>query len=130
MRDLPDRHCGVARIIVIDDQESIRRVVRRALELEGHEILEASEGEAGMALLARERVDLVITDIFMPGQDGIVTLREIRKRFPALKVMIISGGDETGLMDLRRDAELLGAVSSLSKPFDAKELIAAVRAIL
>ena len=130
MRDQRRRHCGVARIIVIDDQESIRRVVRRALALEGHEVLEASEGEAGIALLAKERADLVITDIFMPGQDGIVTLREIRKRFPAVKVMVISGGDETGLMDLRRDAELLGAVSSLPKPFDAKELIAAVRAIL
>jgi DNA-binding NtrC family response regulator len=120
----------MARILVIDDQESIRRVVRRALTLDGHEILEASEGEAGVALLASRGADLVITDIFMPGQDGIVTLREIRKRFPAVKVMVISGGDETGLMDLRHDAELLGAVTSLSKPFDAKELLEAVRAIL
>jgi DNA-binding NtrC family response regulator len=120
----------VARIIVIDDQESIRRVVRRALELDGHEIFEASEGEAGMELLAKQGADLVITDIFMPGQDGIVTLREIRKRFPGVKVLVISGGDETGLMDLRRDAELLGAVSSLPKPFDAKDLLAAVRAVL
>lgn len=120
----------MARIIIIDDQESIRRVVRRALELDGHDVLEAGEGEAGIELLAKERADLVITDIFMPGQDGIVTLREIRKRFPGVKVMVISGGDETGLMDLRRDAELLGAVTSLPKPFDAEELIAAVRAIL
>lgn len=120
----------MARILVIDDQASIRRVVRRALELDGHEIIEAEEGEAGLALLASAQVALVITDIFMPGLDGIVTLREIRTRFPAVKVMVISGGDETGLMDLRRDAELLGAVTSLPKPFDAKELLATVRGIL
>src|ERR1041384_1648332 len=104
----------MARILVIDDQVSIRRVVRRALTLDGHEILEASEGEAGVALLASRGADLVITDIFMPGQDGIVTLREIRKRFPAVKVMVISGGDETGLMDLRRSEEHTSELQSLA----------------
>src|SRR6266436_6983968 len=113
----------MARIIVIDDQEPIRRVVRRALEKEGHEVLEASDGELGIALLEREPVDVVITDIFMPGMDGIQTLREIRKRFPAIKVIAMSGGDSTGMMDLRRDAELLGAVKSLLKPFNARDIV-------
>jgi DNA-binding NtrC family response regulator len=120
----------MARIIVIDDQEPIRRVVRRALELEQHEVLEASDGEMGMQLLARVRADVVITDIFMPGQDGILTLRQIRKQFPAVKVIVISGGDSTGTLDMRRDAELLGAVRSLQKPFNAREIVAAVRAVL
>jgi len=117
----------MARILVIDDQEAIRRIVRRALEQAGHEVLDASDGEMGMAMLARHSADVVITDIFMPGQDGIVTLREIRKRFPAVKVIVISGGDSTGLMDLRQDAELLGAVSTLQKPFNARELMDKVR---
>jgi two-component system, chemotaxis family, chemotaxis protein CheY len=120
----------MARILVIDDQEPIRRVVRRALEMEKHEVLEASEGEMGMELLAREHADIVITDIFMPGQDGILTLRQIRKQFPDVKVIVMSGGDSTGLLDLRRDAELLGAVSSLQKPFNAREIVAAVRVVL
>ena len=120
----------MARIIVIDDQEPIRRVVRRALEKEGHEVLEASDGEIGEQLLERSPADVVITDIFMPGQDGIVTLRQIRKRFPAVKVIVMSGGDSTGMLDLRRDAELLGAVKSLQKPFNARDIVDVVRAVL
>ncbi len=120
----------MARIIVIDDQEPIRRVVRRALEKEGHEVLEASDGEIGEQLLERSPADVVITDIFMPGQDGILTLRQIRKRFPAVKVIVMSGGDSTGMMDLRRDAELLGAVKSLPKPFNARDIVDVVRAVL
>jgi DNA-binding response OmpR family regulator len=120
----------MARILVIDDQETIRRVVRRALEQEGHQVLDASDGEMGMAVLARYSADVVITDIFMPGQDGILTLRQIRKQFPTVKVIVISGGDSTGTLDLRRDAELLGAVRSLQKPFTAREIVAAVRAVL
>ena len=120
----------MARIIVIDDQESIRRVVRRALELDGHQVLDASDGEMGMQLLEREPADVVITDIFMPRQDGILTLRQIRKRFPAVKVIVISGGDASGLLNLREDAELLGAVKSLQKPFNALEIRDTVRAVL
>jgi len=120
----------MARIIVIDDQEPIRRIVRRALEQEGHEVLDASEGEMGMRLLEQHAADVVITDIFMPGQDGIVTLRQIRKQFPAVKVIVISGGDSSGLLDLRHDAELLGAVKSLQKPFTAAELVQTVREVL
>src|SRR3954466_13615623 len=119
----------MARILVIDDQEPIRRIIRRALENEGHEVLDASDGELGMALLDRAPapVDVVITDIFMPGMDGIQTLREIRRRFPSIKVIAISGGDSSGLLDLRQDAELLGAVKSVQKPFTAREIVDAVR---
>src|SRR3989441_4967328 len=120
----------MARILVIDDQEPIRRVVRRALEQDGHEVFDASDGELGMEILESQSFDIVVTDTFMPGQDGIVTLRQIRKRFPAVKVIVISGGDSSGLLDLRKDAELLGAVSSLQKPFNAREVMDKVREAL
>ena len=120
----------MGRILVIDDQEPIRRIVRRALEQDGHEVFDASDGEIGMDILETQSFDVVITDIFMPGQDGIVTLRQIRKRFPAVKVIVISGGDSSGLLDLRKDAELLGAVSSLQKPFNARDVMDKVRAAL
>jgi DNA-binding NtrC family response regulator len=120
----------MARILVIDDQESIRRIVRRALEQDGHQVMDASDGEMGMQVLARHGADVVITDIFMPGQDGILTLRQIRKQFPGLKVIVISGGDSTGMMDLRKDAELLGAVKRLQKPFTSRELVELVRSVL
>jgi len=120
----------MARILVIDDQEPIRRVVRRALEQDGHEVFDASDGELGMEILESQSFDVVSTDIFMPGQDGIVTLRQIRKRFPTIKVIVISGGDSTGMMDLREDAELLGAVKSLQKPFNAREIMDLVREVV
>jgi DNA-binding NtrC family response regulator len=120
----------MARILVIDDQESIRHVVRRALEQDGHEVFDASDGEVGMEILESQSFDVVITDIFMPGQDGIVTLRQVRKRFPKVKVIVISGGDSTGMMDLREDAEMLGAVKSLQKPFNARELMDVVKSVV
>ena len=120
----------MARLLVIDDQEPIRRIVRRALEHEGHQIMDASDGEMGMQILAQHGADVVITDIFMPGMDGIQTLREIRKRFPAIKVIAMSGGDSSGLLDLREDAELLGAVKSVQKPFTAREIVDVVRTAL
>lgn len=120
----------MARILVIDDQEAIRRLVRRALEQAGHEVVDASDGGMGMAMLARHSADVVICDIFMPGQDGILTLRHIRKQYPAVKVIVISGGDSTGTLDLRRDAELLGAVKSLQKPFTARDIVDLVKIVL
>lgn len=120
----------MARILVIDDQEPIRRIVRRALEQAGHDVFDASDGEMGMQMLARHSVAVVISDIFMPGQDGILTLRQIRKQFPDVKVIVISGGDSTGILDLRRDAELLGAVKSLQKPFTAREIVDLVGSVL
>lgn len=120
----------MARIILIDDDDAVRAATRRALDRAGHEVREASDGEAGLALLAESGADLVITDIFMPGQDGIVTLRRIRKEFPGVKVIAVSGGDSTGRIDLRRDAELLGAATSLRKPFAPTDLLRAVDAVL
>src|SRR2546429_5566105 len=77
----------MARIIVIDDNDAARVTMRRVLEKAGHQVLEASDGDAGLKLLAEIGVTLVITDIFMPGQDGIVTLRRIKKEFPGVRVI-------------------------------------------
>lgn len=120
----------MTRIVLIDDDDAVRRTTRLVLERAGHQVLEANEGEAGLQLLAQDGVDLVITDIFMPGQDGIVTVRRIRKEFPRVKVIAVSGGDSTGRLDLRRDAELLGAATSLKKPFSPAELLRAVQEVL
>jgi len=120
----------MACVVVIDDQEPIRRIVRRALEQAGHQVLDAEDGELGLQLLERHPVDVVVSDIFMPGMDGIQMLRQIRKQFPAVKVIVMSGGDSSGMLDLRRDAELLGAVKSLSKPFTTHEIVTIVNSVL
>src|SRR6266568_4403346 len=87
----------MARIILIDDEDAVRRTVRLALERAGHQVLEASDGEAGLKLLAQSGADLVITDIFMPGQDGIVTVRRIRKESPGVKVIAVSDSRPSSL---------------------------------
>ena len=120
----------MARIIVIDDQDALRSIVRRTLERHGHTVMEASDGRAGVRLVREQPADLVITDIFMPGQDGIETLREMRKDFPAIPVIAMSGGSRVGAMDLRQAAEVLGAVRTIQKPFGAHEILRAVREVL
>jgi len=105
-------------------------LIRRTLESRGYSVFEASDGADGLRLLAQQAADLVITDIFMPGLDGIETLRQIRKEFPQVKVIVISGGDSTGTLDMRRDAEFLGAVRSLAKPFTTTELVGLVEEVL
>src|SRR5690348_11536913 len=120
----------MARIILIDNDDAVRHSTRRVLERGGHEVRDASDGAAGLELLTHGGADLVITDIFMPGQDGIETVRRLRKEFPEVKVLVLSGGDSTGRMNLRRDAELLGAAASLGKPFEAADLLRLVREVL
>jgi CheY-like chemotaxis protein len=120
----------VARILVIDDDPDIRDTVRRMLESRGHSVETASDGTAGINALAQRAPDLVITDIFMPGRDGIETLIELRKAFPSLKVIAMSGGGGGGLLNLLHDAELLGADRTIPKPFIPRELLAAVNDLL
>ena len=120
----------MARILLIDDEDAVRKATRLILERAGHQVIEASDGKTGLKLLTDSGADLVITDIFMPGQDGIVTVRRMRKEFPGVKVLAISGGDSTGRLDLRKDAELLGAAASLRKPFSPADLLQAVRTLL
>jgi len=120
----------MANIIVINDNDAARGTMRRTLERDGHQVFVASDGDAGLKLLTETGARLVITDIFMPGQDGIVTIRRIRKEFPGVRVIAVSGGDATGRIDLRRDAELLGAARTLRKPFAPAELRRAVEETL
>jgi two-component system, chemotaxis family, chemotaxis protein CheY len=120
----------MARILVIDDDVHICETVRRTLEARGHSVQSVEDGADGIASLAELAPDLVITDVFMPGQDGIETLLEIRKAFPVLKVIVMSGGDSSGLINLLDDAEMLGADRTLAKPFTPEELVAAVDGVL
>jgi two-component system, chemotaxis family, chemotaxis protein CheY len=120
----------MARILVIDDDADVRATVRRTLESRGHTVELADDGSLGIASLAQHAPDLVITDVFMPRQDGIETLRELRKAFPKLKVIAMSGGSGNGLINLLEDMELLGANRAIPKPFTPKELMEAVDTVL
>ena len=120
----------MARILVIDDESAIRSLVRRLLERAGHTVLEAADGQAGLRQLQPQPVDLVLTDIYMPGEDGIATIRRLRREWPQIKIITMSGGSQTGPADLNENAAAMGAARTLSKPFDADDLLKAVQSVL
>ena len=120
----------MARIIVIEDEAAIRRLVTRILGRNGHEIREAANGRDGVALHRADPADLVITDLFMPEQDGIETIQQIREFAPATPILAMSGGGARGSTDTLADAELLGAHAVLQKPFSPEELEREVAALL
>lgn len=118
----------MARIIVIDDHYAMRQTIREILEDQGHEVLDAPEGESGIELQRRSLADLVITDIFMPHKEGMSTIRELCAEFPDLPVVAMSGGSRDltapeGFIDLARR---FGARATLTKPFQIADLLAVV----
>ena len=115
----------MATILVIDDQEAIRSLLRLVLEGAGHKVLEASNGRLGLALYREKSADLIITDIVMPEMNGLELMLELTKSFLNVKVIAMSGGleSEGGLTV----AKLLGARQTFQKPLDMGELLSAVR---
>lgn len=117
----------MARILVIDDNELVLDVLSDLLMDEGHEVKTAVEGRRGLALLADFTADIVITDILMPGQEGIETIQELRAKNPEIKIVAISGGGTRYGVSFLEMAEKLGAHATLGKPIDATELAALVQ---
>ncbi|MEQ1791984.1 MAG: response regulator [Nitrospira sp.] len=115
----------MATILIIDDEESIRILLRSALEAAGYEVTEAANGRQGLESYRRKPVDLVITDILMPELNGLDMLLELTREFLNAKVVAISGaGGEKNVLDV---AKLLGARQTFRKPFSMPQLLGAVR---
>jgi|SRR5579864_1048798 len=118
-------------VLVIDDDANVRRLVRRILSALSHSVVEAEDGEMGMALLRDERPALVITDLVMPRKEGIETIREIRQLSPGTKIIAISGNEIGSSSTLYlRAAATLGADAILAKPFREAELVEAIANVL
>jgi CheY-like chemotaxis protein len=111
----------MACILLIDDDPHFRGMLRQVLEKEGYEVVEAENGKEAMTLFRAEPTDLVISDIFMPDQEGLQTIRELREEFPDIKIIAISGGGPGGSMNFLSAAKLFGAQRTLWKPFDLAE---------
>ena len=121
----------MARILIIDDDALVRRVLRDWLEPHGHEIIEAENGNIGLKLYKQNPADLVITDIVMPDKEGIETIRELRRDFPNAKIIAVSGGGQLmpGSTCLTL-AEGLGVQRTLAKPVNFVELSETIREVL
>ena len=113
----------MARILVIDDDDNVRLSVKLALEDADYEVDEAADGAEGMRRLRSQPVDLVITDIFMPEKEGLETIDELKRDFPQIKIIAISGGGSMDPQEYLQIARKLGADRSLLKPFDIDLLV-------
>ena len=120
----------MAAVLVIDDDPSYRTALRRALVLEGFRVILASDGDEGLELFRMRPPDLVVVDLFMPGQEGLATIREMREESPEIPILAISGAASRGLGGLLRMAELQGATRTIAKPFDDGFFVEIVRELL
>lgn len=115
----------MATILIIEDEDMMRVLLRSALEAAGHEVVEAANGRQGLDLYRQRPTDLIITDIAMPELNGLDMILELTRHFLRAKVIAISGvGGEANVLDV---AKLLGARRTLQKPFSMTELLEAVR---
>jgi len=120
----------MADILIIDDEPGVLRVLRKILEGAGHSVTEALDGEAALGHFEEKPADLVLTDIFMPGMDGIEFMVVIRKTFPDARVLAMSGGGLLSRDQALSDAALLGADQILQKPFSKEDVLEAVNRTL
>ena len=120
----------MANILIVDDDPAVQLTIRLLLERAGHQVTVAGDGRKGLALFGASQFDLLFLDIYMPGMDGLETMRHIRALQPAIPIIVISGRsitpDTYAEPDFLKMATKLGAVASLQKPFRADALLAAV----
>jgi CheY-like chemotaxis protein len=117
----------MADILIIDDDPQIRRLLKRILRGVGHTVREAKDGLDGVSLFWQKRPDLVITDIVMPGMEGIETILSLRQSGPAMPIIAISGGSDPLYLEAARK---LGATAELRKPFLPRQLLDLVAGLL
>lgn len=128
------------KILIIDDEKDVRIVLREVLQRAGYEALVAADAREGLDKLADEGVDLVITDVIMPGMDGVATVEKIREGYPDVPIIVISGGGNVAPMDYEpgaiatsaylASATNAGADRTLTKPFERQELVKVVDELL
>lgn len=118
-------------ILIVDDEEPVRNMLRQMLQKEGYAVLDAPNGKMAQEVLSKYRVDLMLLDIFMPEQDGIETLAQLRRsKSKPPKVIAISGGRRKWDVKPLQLAHLMGAQKTLAKPFERKELFETIHGLM
>jgi len=112
----------MARILIIDDDPRIRRMLEAAFEVAGHEVDSVANGKDALRHYVGNPADLVITDIFMPEMDGIEFLMRLQELFPDARLIAMSGGSAVAGRDVLQAARVLGAVEVIHKPFELDEI--------
>jgi DNA-binding response OmpR family regulator len=131
MESHPTGKMSMNRILIIDDERELRAAMAEGLRDAGFEVLEASDGKQGLDMQREHRAQVAITDIFMPGQEGMETIFKLRSEYPSIKIIAISGGTAThGKYNFLPVAQSIGADRCLQKPFTAATLTSTVRELL
>jgi len=118
------------RILLVDDDEPFRKVVRLILTDLGHTVVEARNGREALERFEQETAELVMTDLIMPEKEGIETLMELRAKHPAVKIVAFSGGGRIDATSCLRMAKAMGADRTLAKPFLRGDLMAVLDELL
>jgi DNA-binding response OmpR family regulator len=118
------------RILVIDDDEQIRNMLRIMLQNEGYDVECAPEGKVALVLFSHSPFSLVITDIVMPEKEGLETIMELKQQHPGVKIIAISGGGRVNPGHYLDGARALGAEFTFTKPVKLDRLLSAVRVLL
>ena len=114
------------RILIVDDDPGIRRVLQLLLTKSGYQVTQASDGFEALRLWREHGGDLVITDLHMPEKNGIEMIVELLTHSPGMRIIAMSGGGQTKRLDLLGNATMLGAVFTIEKPFTLPEILSLV----
>ena len=120
----------MSRILLVDDDESFRKMLHETLQRAGYEVQDAANGKVALKLYRQDPADLIITDLFMPEKEGLETIMELRRINPDVKIIAISGGGRGGPAGSLLMARRLGAKRGLVKPFSSKEALDTVAQVL
>ena len=116
------------KILIIDDDIQVNKLINIILADEGYEVLQAYNGVEGLNILNNSPgIDLIITDIIMPEKEGIEVIRDVKKNYPKLKIIAISGGGRISAHNYLNLAKSLGADHILEKPFSKNDLITIIQ---
>ena len=119
----------MATVLVVDDDVQVRMMLAEMLEHAGYRVLAVSDGDDGLEQYRRQQIDVVITDLLMPGVDGLETIMNLRQIDPTVKIIAISGGGVKKL-DCLTSASMLGAQYTFHKPVQRDELLSAVESLV
>ena len=118
------------RVLVVDDEQGVRAVLKASLEQAGYAVDEAADGAEALALYEKKPVDLVVTDIVMPKLGGLTLIRSLRDRDPLARIIAISGGGPSGKLNFLSTARTFPGVRVLEKPFSLEVFVKEVKHLL
>jgi DNA-binding NtrC family response regulator len=116
-----------ATILLVDDDADVRNVLAQMLESGGYRVFEAEDGKQAVAEARRQPIDLLITDLVMPEQEGIETIKLLRREYPAMKIIAMSGAFGGDFLTV---AGYLGATETLQKPLHLDTILSTVERVL